>query len=342
MQIGPGNRIRLALVSAALAVPLLVVASAQGDASVLCSLVSAGPAGPAGDVLKVVDQANSVTHIYRDGDEIVVFNNNDSEPTACAGGTPTVFNIDRIEYSTASGVPFLNYGGSGPLAPGASPEAGAAEIEVSVEESYEPKVLNVAGTAAAERIEAGQRGPNAVGVNLDAQADEGAQDADVTLAAPELGQVTLRIVARDGDDTVSALGGPAFTAPISAERLGLSGGPGNDRLLGGPGRDFLSGDDGNDLLLGGRGRDNLAVGPGRDIAKGGKGPDEIVNRSSVGGIADDLSPDRIFGGAGDDNIDVAQGLAGDRVDCGSGHGDGVAIDRGDQPSACEDVNTFNR
>jgi Ca2+-binding RTX toxin-like protein len=342
MQIGPGTRIRLALVSAALAVPLLAAAPAQGDAPVVCSLLPAGPAGPAGDVLKVVDRAKSVTHIYRDGDEIVVSNNLDSEPTTCAGGTPTVFNIDRIEYSTATGVPFLNYGGSGALAPGASPEAGAAEIEVSIAESYEPKVLNVAGTAATERIEAGQLGRNAVGVNLDAQADGSAQDADVTLAAPEPGKVTMRIIARDGNDTVSALGGPAFTAPIVAERLGLSGGPGDDRLLGGPGRDFLSGDDGNDLLLGGRGRDNLAIGPGRDIAKGGKGPDEIINRSSVGGIADDLSPDRVFGGAGDDNIDVAQGLAGDRVDCGAGRGDGAAADPGDRTSGCEDVNTFSR
>src|SRR4029077_2267312 len=103
-----------------------------------CALGAAGRDGPAGDVLKVVDQANSVTHIYREGDEIVVFNNLDSGPTVCSGGTPTVFDLDPIEYSTATGTPFLGYLGAGPLAPGASPETGAAEIEVSIAESYEP------------------------------------------------------------------------------------------------------------------------------------------------------------------------------------------------------------
>src|SRR5262249_11543763 len=162
-------------------------------------------------------------------------------------------------------------------------------------------------------------GPRAIGVNLDAQADGSAQDADVTMAVPRAGAVTVRAVAKGGNDTVSALGGPAFPRAVVAERVAMSGrprprrpprGPGRGRLPGGPGRDFLRGDDGDDLLLAGRGRDNLAIGPGRDIAKGGKGADEIENHSSVGGIADDLLPDRVFGGVGGDNIDVAQDLPG--------------------------------
>jgi hypothetical protein len=339
MQLGSGAKVRLALAIAALMVPLLLVASARGGASVTCTLVSAGPPGAAGDVLKVVDQISDVTHIYREGDEVVVFNNRDGERTTCAGGTPTVFNIDRIEYSTATGTPFIDYLGDGALAPGASPEVGAAEIEVSIAESYSPKVLNVAGTTAAERIEAGQLGRRAVGVNLDAQADGSAQDADVTLAAPEAGKVALRIVARGGNDTVSALGGPAFTGPVAAERLTLTGGPGDDRLLGGPGKDSLNGEDGNDLLLAGRGRDNLAIGRGRDVAKAGKGDDQIFNRDSSS--EDDLSPDLVFGGAGNDNVDVAQALGGDRVDCGSG-ADRLAIDPGDRARACEDVDVIRR
>ncbi|MCW2988045.1 MAG: hypothetical protein JWM24_983 [Solirubrobacterales bacterium] len=336
--IGSRVRIRLALALAVLIVPLLLVAPAQGGVSVTCTLVSAGPAGPAGDVLKVDDRTSSVTNIFRDGDEIVVYNNVDSDRTICAGGTPTVFNIDRIEYSTATGTPFLNYLGDGALAPGASPEPGAAEIEVSIAESYSRKVLNVAGTGAGERIEVGQLGHKAVGVNLDAQADGGAQDADVTLVATDA-EVALRVVAKGGNDTVSALGGPAFTGPVAAERLTLTGGPGDDRLFGGPGKDSLNGEDGNDLLLGGRGRDNLSVGKGRDIAKAGKGDDQIFNRDSSS--EDDLGPDRVFGGAGNDNIDVAQALAGDRVDCGSG-GDRLAIDPGDRTKACEDITVIRR
>ena len=51
--------------------------------------------------------------------------------------------------------------------------------------SYDTKVLNVGGTAAAEKIDLGQLGRKAIGVNLNAQADGSAQDADVTMAVPE-------------------------------------------------------------------------------------------------------------------------------------------------------------
>lgn len=328
----------LALAAAALAISLLVAGSAQA-ANVSCELVAAGPVGTGGDVLRVVDTSHSVTHVYRQGDAIVVSNNADFDPAVCAGGAPTVTNIDRIEYSTVDGVPFINYGGDGPLAPGASPESGPAEIEISISEGYDPKVLNVAGTAAAEEILVGQLGRNAVGVDLNADPLGGAasRDADVTIAVPERAELVARIVGRGGDDNLSALGGPGFTDPVSGERLTMAGGPGDDTLSGGPFRDLLSGDEGNDLLFGGRGRDRLYVGPGSDLARGGGGPDQIENHSSVGGIADDLRPDRVFGGAGNDSIDVAQLLAGDRVDCGAGRDDGAYIDAGDHLRACEDV-----
>lgn len=305
--------------------------------SVICTLVAAGPPGPQGDVLKVVDQVESVTHIYRQGDEVIVFNNRDSEKTACTGGTPTVFNIDRIEYSSATGTPFIATLGDGALAPGASPEAGAAEIEVSIIEEYDSRVLNVAGTAAAERIEVGRVGRNTVGVNLNAQADGSAQDADVTIHSPRSDELVVKARGMGGDDTLSALGGPAFTDLVAVERLSLNGGPGDDELIGGPGKDSLKGDDGDDVMLGGRGPDRLTIGPGRDLAKAGKGPDQIFNMSSVGGIADDLLPDRVFGGLGNDNIDVAQTLAGDRVDCGPGRADRLFRDRADRAVACEDI-----
>ncbi len=328
----------LALVLAALAIPLLAAGSAQATANVTCSLVAAGPAGPEGDVLEVVDLSRSVTHIYREGDAIIVSNNDDEARAACGGGAPTVFNVDQIDYASANGVLFLNYSGStGPLAPGASSEPGADEIEVSLDLSYDSKVLNVGGSAAAEKIEAGQLGRGAIGVNLNAQADGSAQDADVTMAVPVAAEAYVRVLAKDGDDTLSALGGPAFTAPIAVERLVMGGGPGDDILNGGPFRDTLSGNDGDDQLFGGRGRDKLLVGPGRDLALGGKGGDDIENMSNVGGIAEDLLPDRIFGGAGNDSISVSQELGGDRVNCGAGRRDDVFIDAGDLVQACEDV-----
>lgn len=336
MVVPTGSRIRIASVAAVLVLGLLAAVPAQA-ANVTCAVESRGPAGPGGDVLRVIDRSQSVTHIYREEGRIVVFNNADREPAACAGAAPTVFNIDRIAYRSASGVPFINYLGDGPLGPGVTPEPGADEIEVEVNEAYEPKVLNVAGTERRERIEVGQLGRRRIGVNLDAQADGGSQDADVTLRVRRGDELTAKVVGKGGDDTLSALGGRAFTGVLSsAKRLSMNGGPGDDVLRGGPFRDLLRGDTGNDKMFGGRGRDQLSVGPGRDLAKGGKGPDLIVNVSSVGGVPDDLAPDRVFGGPGKDSIDVAQELAGDRVGCGRGRDDAFR-DRGDSTRGCEKV-----
>ncbi|MFL5897352.1 MAG: calcium-binding protein [Solirubrobacterales bacterium] len=329
------NRISFGLVFAVLALGGLTAVPAMA-ANVSCAVEARSPAGPGGDVLSVIDTSPSVTHIYREDDAIVVFNNADSDPAVCAGGAPTVFDVDRIVYSSASGVPFVNYLGDGPLGPGATAEPGEDEIEVSIDEDYKSKVLNVAGTAQSEEIDVGQLGRRTVGVNLNAQADGAAQDADVTLGVNRGDELTVKVVARGGGDTLSA-SGRAFSGVLSsAERLSMSGGPGDDVLNGGPFRDLLSGDTGNDKMIGGRGRDHLAVGPGRDLANGGKGSDLIVNRSSVGGIPDDLLPDRIFGGPGEDSVDVAQELAGDQVDCGPGRDDAFR-DRGDLVRGCEDV-----
>lgn len=336
MVIRTGSWIRFAAVATVVALGLLAAASAQA-ANVTCAVESRGPAGPEGDVLMIVDTSRSVTHIYRREDGIVVFNNADREPAVCSGAAPTVFNIDRIVYSTASGAPFINYLGDGPLEPGPTPEPGADEIEVKINETYEPKALNVTGTEGGERIELGQLGQRRVGVNLNAQADGAHQDVDVTLGVSRGDELIVKVKAKGGDDTLSALGGRAFTGVLlSVKRLSMEGGPGDDVLRGGPFRDLLSGDAGNDEMFGGRGRDQISVGPGRDLAKGGKGPDLIFNRSSVGGIPDDLGPDRVFGGPGDDRIDVAQELAGDRVDCGLGRDD-VFRDRGDSIRGCEDA-----
>jgi serralysin len=64
----------------------------------------------------------------------------------------------------------------------------------------------------------------------------------------------------------------------------MSGGAGNDSLLGGNGDDVLNGDDGQDYLAGGAGDDELNGGAGVDKIVGGTGAD-IIN-----------------GGAGNDNL----------------------------------------
>lgn len=313
---------------------LFVSAAPARAANVSCQVRSGGAAGAEGNVLEVLDSSESVTHIDREGEEIVIYNNADDGPAVCARAVPTVHNVDRIEYVTDSGVPFINYHGDGPLGPGATDEPGGDEIEIVVKESYDPKVVNVGGTPEADRIEIGQRNRR-VGIDLDAQADGGAADADLSVPLGKGEQVFLRVIGRDGDDEISALGAPGFPKPLlSAERVLMAGGPGDDVLNGGPSRDALSGNDGNDRLFGGRGNDKLVVGPGRDLAEGGKGDDAIENQSDVGGIDADLLPDRIFGGAGNDRIGVGQQLRGDRVDCGTGRDD-VFKDAGDISLHCE-------
>ncbi len=336
-----GKRSAVAVV---VAISALVAASpATGgpeEEPVSCAYVEAGEPGPAGNVLRIEDESRDVTAIFREGDAIVVYNNAHRDPIACTGETPTVFNLDRIEYTTTSGVPFIDYLGRQALAPGATPETAGSEIEVTIHEDYSPKVLNVSGTAANDTIDAGLLGRRQVGINLNAQEDGAAPDADVILDAPDPRQSLVRVAGRDGDDRISALGG--LSGPLTSERIAFSGGPGNDTLIGGPQKDRLSGDTGNDILLGGQGRDYLTIGPGRDLARGGAGPDQIFNVSDVGGIPPDLAPDRVFAGAGNDRIDVSQPLPGDRVDCGPGRGDFVFTDPGDRTRACEQVDTVRR
>lgn len=328
------------------AISVLVAASpAAGgpeEGPVSCAYIEAGAPGPAGNVLRIDDGSRGVTHVYREGDAIIVFSNASSDPTVCSGGSATVFNVDRIEYTTVGSAPFFNYLGDGPLAPGATPEASGSEIEITVHEDYSPGVLSVGGTAGADTIEAGMLDRSRAGVNLNVAQDGASPDVDVVFDAPKLAQASYRLSGAGGNDRISVLGKPDFSGPLIGERVGLSGGPGDDTLIGGPSKDRLGGSLGDDRLIGGRGRDYLTIGPGRDLARAGAGPDMIFNQSDVGGIPADLAPDRVFAGAGNDRIDVSQPLAGDRVDCGPGPRDFVFADPGDRTTACEEGDVIRR
>jgi Ca2+-binding RTX toxin-like protein len=118
---------------------------------------------------------------------------------------------------------------------------------------------------------------------------------------------------------------------------------GRDNLLGGPGKDCVvcvteehRSYRGDKILLGGPGNDTVWAGKGSDIAVGAEGndflPDDRVR---------ELSKDRIFGGPGNDVIDVLHyRSARDLVVCGSGF-DRVAADRKDVVAPdCEKVVVF--
>jgi len=83
----------------------------------------------------------------------------------------------------------------------------------------------------------------------------------VSGAEPSNDRLTVNVVA--GDDVVDASGVEASTA-----KLTLSGGDGDDVMIGGAGDDTLTGGAGDDVLLGG---------PGNDVIDGGDGDDVEIN-----------------------------------------------------------------
>jgi Ca2+-binding RTX toxin-like protein len=78
----------------------------------------------------------------------------------------------------------------------------------------------------------------------------------------------------------------------------VSGGEGNDTLLGGDDDDWLSGSYGDDTLDGGKGADTLSGSDGNDTLNGGAGDDSIS-----GEAGDDL----LIGGVGNDKYFVTDG-----------------------------------
>lgn len=105
----------------------------------------------------------------------------------------------------------------------------------------------------------------------------------------------IRILGFGGNDvlTVDDANGPMPPA-------NLSGGDGNDTLIGSASDDVLDGGPGNDALVGRGGNDILVGGPGNDTLNGGQGTDQLL-----GGDGDDL----IIWNPGDGS-DVVEGQGG--------------------------------
>jgi Ca2+-binding RTX toxin-like protein len=98
----------------------------------------------------------------------------------------------------------------------------------------------------------------------------------------------------------------------------LLGGPGDDRVKGGPHVDGLQGDDynsatgttgaGSDVLIGGGGPDNIAAGHGDNVVRGGPGSDQLS-----AGVGNDV----MYGGPGPE-YELVSGHGDDRVLAGRG------------------------
>ena len=141
------------------------------------------------------------------------------------------------------------------------------------------------------------------------------------------------IVGLGGRDVIQAEGGNDLVCggetPFEVDEEGefiaerISGGAGNDVLVGGGGYDEVYGEDGDDVLLGGQLFDTVDGGPGRDRVRGGEDEDDVYGgpgRDAIFGDAgnDDLTPGTgggpAHGGAGNDELigsPVADTLHGD-------------------------------
>jgi hypothetical protein len=238
------------------------------------------------------------------------------EPVACAGGSPTVRNIDRIEIrDTKRLVVDLT---EGPLAPGATDEGdGSSEIEIDISEVRFGAEVRLGENG--DRVLLGALGERRAGINLNAGLeDPDTADPDITgrlhdsaapipIELPPIGPVG-GLFAGDGDDVISANGGPGFDGPYPAYAAFFGRG-GNDHLTVVTPDGLIGG------AFGGAGDDTLRGGPGTDYLIAGTGLD------------------RFEAGRGSDVVDTGNGW--DKGDCGPGR-DTIDIDEPDEVRRCED------
>ncbi|NHC47126.1 hypothetical protein [Motilibacter aurantiacus] len=82
------------------------------------------------------------------------------------------------------------------------------------------------------------------------------------------------IVVKGAGSVVRAGSGNDLVCALRASTV--SGGPGDDRLLGSSSADVLNGDAGNDTIRGGAGNDRVSGGAGQDVIDGGAGRDRVA------------------------------------------------------------------
>ncbi len=97
----------------------------------------------------------------------------------------------------------------------------------------------------------------------------------------------------------------------------LSGGPGDDTLIGYASDDVIAGNDGNDNLSGRAGNDKLYGGNGNDILNGEDGNDSLYGDAGTDTLKGGNGDDAMYGGADADNLQGGTGI--DTLDGGVGN-----------------------
>ena len=230
-------------------------------------------------------------------------------PGACGAATTT--NTDSIQVLGAPGVieRFVLDMTDGFLGPGFTEEFNLPEIELALNLGDSMDELAVYGTAGNDTFAPGQNG---MALNTDG-------DVDVTWA-PNPGVFPIEIHGQDGDDFINGRGqggaGLAYLGPLV-----ITGGQGNDELVGSHSSDEIYGGDGDDVIFAHQLDDYVDGGAGNDSITSGEGNDHIVG----GPGADNLNA-----GFGNDFLDADDGEADTQIhggpDTDTAHYDGGGID----------------
>ena len=116
----------------------------------------------------------------------------------------------------------------------------------------------------------------------------------------------------------------------------VSGGAGNDWVVGGKDQDSLTGDDGDDIVYGNLGDDTGDGGTGADLIRGGQGNDVLRGGDGADLIYGDRGDDTMAGGPGGD-LFASFGDAGlDRItDFVRAQGDRLRLDAGSTYTASQ-------
>ena len=191
-------------------------------------------------------------------------------PTACGAATTT--NTDSIQVLGAPGAieSFTLDMSDGFLGPGFTSEFNLPEIEMAMSLGDSTDEMTVIGTAGNDTFAPGQNG---MALNSDG-------DVDVTWT-PNPGVFPLEIQGRDGDDFINGRGqggaGLAYLGPLV-----ITGGLGNDELVGSHSSDEIYGGEGNDIVFSHQLNDFVDGGPGDDAITSGEGNDQIVGGAGRG------------------------------------------------------------
>lgn len=309
-----GTAIALALAALAAAVPGGGAATPERH----CTLVEAGPPGPAGNVLEIV--AGGELNVYRArGERIFV----SYAGPPCTGGPFTVRGIDSMDLE---GSPVAVSESGGRFAPGATDTGSGAEIEIHARTDR----LEYAGSPGADRVFAATLAQGRVALDLHRRrGGQAAFDLIATGGIPEV----LRIKGESGDDLIDARRITGMGDPQLRRRIRLEGNGGDDTLFGSDGVEWrLKDGPGDDLVRAGGGNDEVSLDRGHDTVYGGAGDDVISYDAFERFTGTPPDPrDRLFAGPGDDLLSDLNRHS-DLIRCGPGR-DHVSPERFDHPAA---------